>query len=66
MTCRNYDIICCRSYSNHPSCSSRPLPLAALIVAAFAAVEQKTNPNRNNKLLLVVESDFTIINGNKE
>jgi hypothetical protein len=39
------------------------LPLAALIVAAFAAVDKsnKTNPNRNNKLLLVVESDFTII-----
>jgi hypothetical protein len=43
------------------------LPLAALvIVAAFADKSNKTNPNRNNKLLLVVESDFTIINGNKE
>jgi hypothetical protein len=42
------------------------LPLAAL-VAAFAAVDKsnKTNPNRNNKLLLVVESDFTIKNGKK-
>jgi hypothetical protein len=58
MTCRNYDIICsCRSYPPTQVVPADQLPLAALIVAAFAAVDKsnKTNPNRNNKLLLVVE-----------